>query len=98
MDASDEISKIIKKYKAPIQKIVYYRDILVIFDGYLNEKMRVQTKKTLDSFETELWSINDPKLRKAAEDANLNVLKELGKVGSGKLIYFSRGEETSKDF
>ena len=95
---SDDISKIVKKYKTPIQKIVYYRDILVLFDGYLNEKMRIITKKALDSFEKELWSINDPKLRKKAEENNSEVLKELGRVGSGRLIFFSRKEETSKEF
>lgn len=98
VDKSDEISKIVKKYKTPIQKIVYYRDILVIFDGYLNEKMRINTKKALDSFETELWSINDSKLRKRAEDTNSEVLKELSKIGSGKLVYISRKEEISQDF
>ena len=98
MDKSDEISKIVKKFKTPIQKIVYYRDILVLFDGYLNEKMRINTKKALDSFETELWSINDPKLRKKAEDTNSEVLKELSKIGSGKLVYISRKEEISQDF
>ena len=98
MDKSDEISKIVKKFKTPIQKIVYYRDVLVLFDGYLNEKMRINTKKTLDSFETELWSINDPKLRKKAEDTNSEVLKELSKIGSGKLVYISRKEEISQDF
>ena len=98
MDKSDEISKIVKKFKTPIQKIVYYRDILVLFDGYLNEKMRINTKKALDSFETELWSINDPKLRKKAEDTNSEVLKELSKIGSGKLVYISRKEEISKEF
>ena len=95
---SDDIAKIVKKYKTPIQKIVYYRDILVLFDGYLNEKMRIITKKALDSFEKELWSINDPKLRKKAEENNSEVLKELGRVGSGRLIFFSRKEETSKEF
>ena len=98
MDKSDEISKIVKKFKTPIQKIVYYRDVLVLFDGYLNEKMRINTKKALDSFETELWSINDPKLRKKAEDTNSEVLKELSKIGSGKLVYISRKEEISQDF
>ena len=98
MDKSDEISKIVKKFKTPIQKIVYYRDILVLFDGYLNEKMRINTKKALDSFETELWSINDPKLRKKAEDTNSEVLNELSKIGSGKLVYISRKEEISQDF
>ena len=98
MDKSDEIAKIVKKFKTPIQKIVYYRDVLVLFDGYLNEKMRINTKKTLDSFETELWSINDPKLRKKAEDTNSEVLKELSKIGSGKLVYISRKEEISQDF
>ena len=98
MDKSDEISKIVKKFKTPTQKIVYYRDILVLFDGYLNEKMRINTKKALDSFETELWSINDPKLRKKAEDTNSEVLKELSKIGSGKLVYISRKEEISQDF
>lgn len=98
MDKSDEISKIVKKFKTPIQKIVYYRDILVLFDGYLNEKMRINTKRALDSFETELWSINDPKLRKKAEDTNSEVLKELSKIGSGKLVYISRKEEISQDF
>lgn len=98
VDKSDEISKIVKKYKTPIQKIVYYRDILVIFDGYLNEKMRINTKKALDSFETELWSINDSKLRKRAEDTNSEVLKELSKIGSGKLVYISRKEEISQNF
>jgi hypothetical protein len=95
---SDDISKIVKKYKTPIQKIVYYRDILALFDGYLNEKMRISTKKALDSFEKELWSINDPKLRKSAEDDNSEVLKELGRIGSGRLIFFSRKEEISKEF
>ena len=98
MDKSYEISKIVKKFKTPIQKIVYYRDVLVLFDGYLNEKMRINTKKALDSFETELWSINDPKLRKKAEDTNSEVLKELSKIGSGKLVYISRKEEISQDF
>ena len=98
MDKSDEIAKIVKKFKTPIQKIVYYRDVLVLFDGYLNEKMRINTKKALDSFETELWSINDPKLRKKAEDTNSEVLKELSKIGSGKLVYISRKEEISQDF
>ena len=98
MDKSDEIAKIVKKFKTPIQKIVYYRDVLVLFDGYLNEKMRIQTKKALDSFETELWSINDPKLRKQAEDTNSEVLKELSKIGSGKLVYISRKEEIQQDF
>ena len=98
LDKSDEISKIVKKFKTPIQKIVYYRDILILFDGYLNEKMRIQTKKALDSFETELWSINDPKLRKQAEDTNSEVLKELSKIGSGKLVYISRKEEIHQDF
>ena len=98
MDKSDEISKIVKKFKTPIQKIVYYRDVLVLFDGYLNEKMRINTKKALDSFETELWSINDTKLRKKAEDTNSEVLKELSKIGSGKLVYISRKEEISQDF
>lgn len=95
---SDDIAKIMKKYKTPIQKIVYYRDILVLFDGYLNEKMRISIKKALDSFEKELWSINDPKLRKKAEENNSEVLKELGRIGSGKLIFFSRKEEISKEF
>ena len=98
MDKSDEIAKIVKKFKTPIQKIVYYRDVLVLFDGYLNEKMRINTKKALDSFETELWSINDTKLRKKAEDTNSEVLKELSKIGSGKLVYISRKEEISQDF
>ena len=98
MDKSDEIAKIVKKFKTPIQKIVYYRDVLVLFDGYLNEKMRINTKKALDSFETELWSINDSKLRKRAEDTNSEVLKELSKIGSGKLVYISRKEEISQDF
>jgi hypothetical protein len=98
MNKSDEISKIIKKFKTPIQKIVFYRDVLVLFDGYLNEKMRISTKKALDSFETELWSINDQKLRKKAEDMNSEVLKELSKIGSGKLVYISRKEEISQDF
>ena len=98
MNKSDEIAKIVKKFKTPIQKIVYYRDVLVLFDGYLNEKMRINTKKALDSFETELWSINDPKLRKKAEDTNSEVLKELSKIGSGKLVYISRKEEISQDF
>ena len=98
MDKSDEIAKIVKKFKTPIQKIVYYRDVLVLFDGYLNEKMRINTKKALDSFETELWSINDPKLRKKAEDTNSEVLKELSKIGSGKLVYISRKEEIQQDF
>lgn len=95
---SDDISKIVKKYKTPIQKIVYYRDILVLFDGYLNEKMRISTKKALDSFEKDLWSINDPKLRKLAEDTNSEVLMELSRIGSGRLIFFSRKEEISKEF
>lgn len=98
LDKSDEIQKILKKYGTPIQKIVYYRDILVIFDGYLNEKMRKEIKKALDSFETELWSINDQKLRKKAEDTNSEVLHALKKIGSGKLIYSSRGSQTSVDF
>ena len=98
LDKSDEIQKLLKKYNSPIQKIVYYRDILVIFDGYLNEKMRKETKKALDSFETELWSINDQKLRKKAEDTNSEVLNSLKKVGSGKLIYSSRGSQISVDF
>lgn len=98
LDKSDEIQKILKKYNSPIQKIVYYRDILVIFNGYLNEKMRKETKKALDSFETELWSINDQKLRKKAEDTNSEVLSSLKNVGSGKLIYSSRGSQISVDF
>ena len=98
LDKSDDISKIVKKYKTPIQKIVYYKNILVLCDGYLNEKMRIQIKKLLDSYETELWSINDPKLRKRAEDVNSEVLKELSKINSGKLIYFSRKEEVQKEF
>lgn len=98
MDKSDDISKIVKKYKTPVQKIVYYRDVLVIFDGYLNEKMRIQTKHALDSFEKDLWSINDPKLRKKAEDTNSVILKELSRIGSGKLVFFSRKEEISNEF
>jgi len=98
LDKSDDISKIVKKYGTPIQKIVYYRDILVIYDGYLNEKMRKETKKALDSFETELWSINDQKLRKKAEDTNLNVLNSLKKIGTGKLIYSSRGSQIQTNF
>ena len=98
LDKSDDISKIVKKYKTPIQKIVYYKNILVLCDGYLNEKMRIQIKKLLDSYETELWSINDPKLRKRAEDVNSEVLKEISKINSGKLIYFSRKEEVQKEF
>lgn len=98
LDKSDEIQKILKKYNSPIQKIVYYRDILVMFDGYLNEKMRKEVKKALNSFETELWSINDQKLRKKAEDANTEVLHALKKVGGGKLIYSSRGSQISVDF
>lgn len=98
MDKSDDISKIIKKHKTPIQKIVYYRDILVLCDGYLNEKMRIAIKKLLDSYETELWSINDTKLRRNAEEMNSEVMRDLGKINSGKLIYVSRKEEVSQDF
>lgn len=95
---SDDISKIVKKYNTPIQKIVYYRDILVLCDGYLNEKMRIAIKKLLDSYETELWSINDTKLRRNAEEMNSEVIRDLGKINSGKLIYVSRKEEVSQDF
>lgn len=95
---SDDISKIVKKYNTPIQKIVYYRDILVLCDGYLNEKMRIAIKKLLDSYETELWSINDTRLRRNAEEMNSEVIRDLGKINSGKLIYVSRKEEVSQDF
>lgn len=98
LDKSDEISKIVKKFGTPIQKIVYYRDILVVFDGYLNEKMRKETKKALDSFDTEIWSINDQKLRKKAEDTNFSVSNSLKKIGSGKLIYSSRGSQIQTNF
>lgn len=98
MDKSDDISKIIKKHKTPIQKVVYYRDILVLCDGYLNEKMRIAIKKLLDSYETELWSINDTKLRRNAEEMNSEAIRDLGKINSGKLIYISRKEEISQDF
>lgn len=98
IDKSDEISKIVKKYNVPIQKIVYYRDVLVIFDGYLNEQMRIQIKKYLDSFETELWAINDTNLRKRADDLNSDVINSLKKLGSGKLIYNSKNEQITKIF
>lgn len=98
IDKSDAISKIVKKYNTPMQKIVYYKDILVIFDGYLNEKMRIKTKKLLDSYDTELWSINDTSRRKKAEDINETVLKDLKTIHSGKLIYKSKGEHIEKDF
>lgn len=98
MDKSADISKIVKKYNVPIQKIVYYRDILVIFNGYLNEQMRIKTKKLLDSYDTELWSINDTIKRKKVEEANLEVLKGLKAIGEGKLIYKSNGEQIEKEF
>lgn len=98
MDKSDKISKIVKKYNAPIQKIVYYRDILVLFNGYLNEKMRKETKHLLDSYDTEVHGINDTNKRRAAEETNSEVLSGLKKVGSGKLIYISRGNEVIMQF
>lgn len=98
IDKSDEISKIVKKYNVPIQKIVYYKDILVIFDGYLNEKMRIRTKKLLDSYDTELWGINDTTRRKKAEDINDSVLKDLNAIHPGKMICKSKGEQIIKEF
>lgn len=98
IEKSGEISRIVKKYNTPIQKIVYYKEIVVLFDGYLNEKMRIKTKKALDSYETELWAINDTIKRKKAEDTNEMVLKELKSIHSGKLIYFSKNEQITKIF
>lgn len=70
----------------------------MLCDGYLNEKMRIAIKELLDSYETELWSINDTKLRRNAEEMNSEAIRDLGKINSGKLIYISRKEEISQDF
>ena len=93
MDKSSEISKIVKKYEHPVQKIVFYKDILVLTDGYLNEKMRKDIKRELDSYDTELWSINDTVRRRKAEETNQDVIKNLRKICTGKLVYMSRGQE-----
>ena len=98
MDKSDQISKIVKKHNHPIQKLVFYKDILVLMDGYLNEKMRKDIKKYLDLYEINLWSINDTSRRKKAEDLNTEVLSNLKKIGNGKLIYISRGNEILVSF
>lgn len=95
MSKSDEISKIVKKYNHPIQKMVYYKNIIFLADGYLNERMRKDIKKYLEIYDTELWSINDTKKRKEFENNNNFAISELRKICTGKLIYISRGNEIS---
>ena len=60
--------------------------------------MRIRTKKLLDSYDTELWGINDTTRRKKAEDINDSVLKDLNAIHPGKMIYKSKGEQIIKEF
>lgn len=93
MSKSDELSKLVKKYNHPIQKIISHNDILFMSEGYLNEFMRKDIKKLLDSYEKELWSIDDKLKHEKVSSNNKLILNSLKKYSPAKLVYMSRGSE-----
>ncbi len=95
--ASDEIEKISKKYGTTAQKIILHKNIAFLSSGNLNSMMREKIKSNLESFETELWSINDRKNRVKAEEKNEEILKNISNISKGKLIYKSKNEEIIKE-
>ena len=97
MSKSDELSKLVKKYNHPIQKIISHNDILFMSEGYLNEFMRKDIKKLLDSYEKELWSIDDKLKHQKISDNNKIILNSLKKYSPAKLVYMSRGSEVKVD-
>lgn len=97
MSKSDELSKLVKKYNHPIQKIISHNDILFMSEGYLNEFMRKDIKKLLDSYEKELWSIDDKLKHEKVSSNNKLILNSLKKYSPAKLVYMSRGSEVKVD-